>query len=46
MAKAATAKKPTPQTPEQAAADRPLLDLNNDKVKKMIKVAKRKNAAS
>ncbi|EFL91050.1 RNA polymerase sigma factor RpoD [Ahrensia sp. R2A130] len=42
MAKAATAKKPTPQTPEQAAADRPLLDLNDDKVKKMIKAAKKR----
>ena len=41
MAKAATAKKATAETPEQSA-DRPLLDLNNDAVKKMIRAAKKR----
>ena len=40
MAKAATAKKATADTSEQAV-DRPLLDLNNDAVKKMIRAAKK-----
>ena len=41
MAKAATANKAPAETSEQAA-DRPLLDLNNDAVKKMIKAAKKR----
>ena len=41
MAKAATAKKAPAETAEQAA-DRPLLDLNNDAVKKMIRAAKKR----
>ena len=41
MAKAATAKKATADTSEQTA-DRPLLDLNNDAVKKMIRAAKKR----
>ena len=40
MAKAATAKKDTSDSTEQS--DRPLLDLNNDAVKKMIRVAKKR----
>ncbi|MGI9364172.1 MAG: RNA polymerase sigma factor RpoD [Rhizobiaceae bacterium] len=41
MAKAATAKKASADQSEQVA-DRPLLDLNNDAVKKMIRVAKKR----
>ncbi len=41
MAKAATAAKPTADTNEQTP-DRPLLDMNNDAVKKMIKAAKKR----
>ena len=41
MAKAA-AKKAKPADPAEQAADRPLLDLNNDAVKKMIKAAKKR----
>ncbi|MEP0940285.1 MAG: RNA polymerase sigma factor RpoD [Rhizobiaceae bacterium] len=41
MAKAATAKKAPAETSEQGA-DRPLLDLNNDAVKKMIRAAKKR----
>jgi len=41
MAKAA-AKKAKPVDPAEQAADRPLLDLNNDAVKKMIKAAKKR----
>ncbi len=41
MAKAATAKKAPAETAENTS-DRPLLDLNNDSVKKMIKAAKKR----
>ena len=41
MAKAATAKKAPAESSEQTT-DRPLLDLNNDAVKKMIKAAKKR----
>ena len=41
MAKAATAKK-APAENVDAGADRPLLDLNNDAVKKMIRAAKKR----
>ena len=41
MAKAAAAKKTKAEETEQPA-DRPLLDLNNDSVKKMIKAAKKR----
>ena len=45
MAKAATAKKATADTSEQTA-DRPLLDLNNDAVKKMIRAAKKRGVVT
>ncbi|MEL6505262.1 MAG: RNA polymerase sigma factor RpoD [Pseudomonadota bacterium] len=43
MAKAATAAKaPAPKAAEDTGTDKPLLDLNNDAVKKMIKAAKKR----
>ncbi|MEM9734698.1 MAG: RNA polymerase sigma factor RpoD [Pseudomonadota bacterium] len=43
MAKAATATKaPAPKAAEDTGTDKPLLDLNNDAVKKMIKAAKKR----
>ncbi len=45
MAKAATAKKATVDASEQTA-DRPLLDLNNDAVKKMIRAAKKRGVVT
>ncbi len=36
------AKKPLPVDPAERAGDKPLLDLNNDSVKKMIKAAKKR----
>ncbi|MFD0916336.1 RNA polymerase sigma factor RpoD [Pseudahrensia aquimaris] len=42
MATKAAAAKETPEEKEATAADRPLLDLNDDKVKKMIKAAKKR----
>ena len=42
MATKAAAAKQAPEEKEAAATDRPLLDLNNDKVKKMIKAAKKR----
>ena len=41
MAKAAVQTKPTEEVTE-SGADRPLLDLNNDAVKKMIRTAKKR----
>ena len=42
MAKKSAAAKQTPADDKEAGADRPLLDLNNDSVKKMIKAAKKR----
>jgi RNA polymerase primary sigma factor len=42
MATKAAAKKPLPVDPAERAGDKPLLDLNNDAVKKMIRAAKKR----